>query len=104
MRIPLLVLLLLCLLGVAQAVWYAPQLPERVASSFAGDGTPREWGTRDAVLRGQVLILIGVAVLFPFLGWLLRRLPAGLISVPHPEYWLDPSRRATTLAAIGSSR
>lgn len=100
MRVPVLILLALCVLGAAQAAWYAPRLPARPASDFAGDGAANGWSDRDDLLTMQVVLLAVTAWLFPLIGWSLRRIPVKFISLPHPEYWLDPARREDTLAAV----
>lgn len=100
MRIPVLILLALCVLGAAQAAWYAPRLPARPASDFAGDGAASGWSEKGDLLTMQVVLLAVTAWLFPLIGWSLRRIPVKFISLPHPEYWLDPARREDTLAAV----
>ncbi len=100
MRVPVLVLLVLCALGAVQAAWYAPRLPERPASDFDVDGAANGWSDRGALLVTQVALLAVTAGLFPLIGWSLRRIPVKFISLPHPEYWLDPSRREGTLADV----
>jgi hypothetical protein len=99
-RVPVLVLLALCVLGIVQAAWYAPRLPERPASDFAGDGAVSGWSDKDELLTMQIVQLGITAWLFPLLGWSLRRIPVKFINLPHPEYWLDPERRGDTLAAV----
>ncbi|MBA4378243.1 MAG: hypothetical protein C0395_06230 [Gemmatimonas sp.] len=103
MRTPVLVLLVLFLLGVAQAAWYAPQLPVRPATDFAGDGAASGWSDKDDLLTMQIVLLAVMAWLFPLIGWSLRRIPVKYISLPHPEYWLAPSRLASTLASLARS-
>ena len=100
MRVPVLILLTLCVLGAVQAAWYAPRLPARPASDFAGDGAADGWSDKGDLLTMQVVLLAVTAWLFPLIGWSLRRIPVKFISLPHPEYWLDPARREETLAAV----
>lgn len=100
MRVPVLILLVLCVLGAVQATWYAPRLPERPASDFAGAGAVSGRSGRDELMTTQVVLLLITAWLFPLIGWTLRRIPVKFISLPHPEYWLDPARREDTLAAV----
>ncbi|MDO9695084.1 MAG: hypothetical protein Q7W56_10145 [Candidatus Latescibacteria bacterium] len=103
MRIPALILLSLCLLGAVQAAWYAPELPERPASSFGGDGVANGWSDKDSFLAMQIALLVLTAGLFLLIGWLLPRIPVRWINLPHPQYWLDGTRRAATLAAVSRS-
>ena len=73
-------------------------LPEHVASHFGGDGAANGFMPRAGYLGVMLGITVGVPLLLALPGWLIRRLPASLIRLPHKEYWLAPERRASTLA------
>ncbi len=95
-RLPLIVFLVLCVLCVAQALYYYPQLPERVASHFGASGQPDGWSTKQSFL-GIYLFTVGlVAVLFLGVQFGMSRIPTTLINLPNKDYWLSPERRQGT--------
>ena len=77
-----------------------PMLPDRVATHFDAAGAANGWMTRSTHLVfmsvfGLVfpLFLIGVC-------WSIRFLPAGLVNIPHREYWLADERRSETASYL----
>lgn len=83
-----------------QAFWYAPRLPERVASHFDAAGVPNGWSS-----RGELLATFGGMFALTSLGLLgliavLPRIPRPLVSLPRREHWLAPERRAATIADL----
>jgi uncharacterized membrane protein len=100
--IALLILLgALVLAGAGDLLWLYPGLPARVAMKFNAHGTATAWGDRSGLLATQIIamvVLVGVALAGRFL---LPRLPAGLINMPHRAYWLAPEREAFTRRRIG---
>ena len=100
MKGPLVALLLIVLLVVAQAICYYPRLPDPMASHFGGGGVPDGWSSRTAFFAVYVaaLALIG-GTLFGLAG-LLTRIPERMINLPNKEYWLSPPRRAESLGYV----
>jgi uncharacterized membrane protein len=79
------------------------QLPEVVASHFNARGVANGWQTKSTFLTffaGAVALASFLAFGVPFL---ISKMPAELINLPHKEYWLAPERRAQTLALLGGS-
>ena len=77
-----------------------PMLPNRVATHFDAAGMANGWMSRSTHLLfmsvfGLVfpLFLIGVC-------WSIRFLPAGLVNIPHREYWLADERRSETASYL----
>jgi uncharacterized membrane protein len=102
-RILMLLLALLALVALGQLLYWAPQLPDRVASHFDLSNHANGWMDRTPflVLTGGVELLM--AVLFGALPLLLGRIPDALINLPHKEYWLAPARRSESIARVSSS-
>ncbi len=96
-RILFIVALLLC---IAQAVYYYPLLPDRVASHFGASGRPDAWSSKDAFVKIYLIVVAFVAVLFSGIGSLLGRTPASLINLPNKDYWLSPERAEETIALL----
>jgi hypothetical protein len=96
------VFLLLCVVCVAQAFFYYPRLPERVAHHFGASGQPDAWGSKEHFLT-VYLVVVGLMVVM-FLGFALalRKIPGSLMNLPNKQYWLAPERRRETLDYIGS--
>ncbi|MBK7721346.1 MAG: DUF1648 domain-containing protein [Austwickia sp.] len=95
------------LLGVVVAamivvlIWQWVTLPDRVPGQMGFGGAVTRWGTKTeylAVMAGGTAVVAGI---FGASGALLRRSPAGLLNVPHPEYWLRPQQRAELARRLG---
>jgi uncharacterized membrane protein len=101
MRFALFALIALLVVIVLQVAYYAPKLPDTVASHFGPSGQADGWSSKTTFLAlygGVVVITIGPILLLP---WLLRYIPDDLINMPHKEYWLAPERREETLRTVG---
>ncbi len=88
--------LLLILCGI-QIVYYAPQLPDQVASHFAMDGRADGWSSREAFILYYAVFFLFMAFTFFLIALFLPKIPPDLISMPGKDYWLTPERKAQTL-------
>ncbi len=80
----------------------AVTLPENGIPAQSGfGGTVERWGTKTEYLVSFLVLMVVFAVLFGTTRWWIRRLPATLINVPHPEYWLQPERRDELADRLG---
>ncbi len=93
-RIVFIVVFLLC---IGQAAYYYPLLPESVASHFGASGRPNAWMGKESFLKIYLAVLALIAVLFPCIGFILRKTPASLINLPNKDYWLSPERGQDTI-------
>lgn len=98
LRIGLLVVLYVCF-GVSLFA-SASMLPERVATHFDGAGVANGW-----MIRSTHLMCMSVfGLVFPnfLIGicWSIRFVPAGLVNIPHREYWLADERRSETASYL----
>lgn len=95
--------LVLCI-GVAVAYVAATtgELPARVASHFGRDNVANGWMTRDGYLAFTLaFVTVLPALVAVGVGWL-PRWWANAINIPNRDYWLDPKRRAATLATLAT--
>jgi uncharacterized membrane protein len=99
-RLPTLIVWVFILAAVAQAVHYLPRMPETMATHFSLAGAANGWSGR----TGFVVWFGVVEALFVFLAFglpaLLRRMPPGVVNIPHRELWLSPPHRERTLAEL----
>lgn len=77
-------------------------LPDRVASHFVPGGRANGWMPRETYL----IFILTAAVLVPLvlvamLAWLPRAFPR-FVNLPNRDYWFEPDRRETTLAALSA--
>ncbi|MEK6258983.1 MAG: DUF1648 domain-containing protein [Planctomycetota bacterium] len=98
LRIGLLVVLYVCF-GVslfASAAW----LPDRVATHFDMAGVANGWMSRST----HLMFMSVFGLVFPnfliCICWSIRFLPAGLVNIPHREYWLADERRSETASYL----
>jgi uncharacterized membrane protein len=101
-RLPLLVALaFVALLGLR--LWRIYDfLPEIMASHFDAAGRPDGYQRKFGFALTGVALCAGNLALFAALPLLLRRLPIGLINMPHRAYWLAPERREHSIARFCS--
>lgn len=95
-RLPTVIYLLVLLFGIWHFAQIYPQLPERMASHFAADGTPNGWSPKQAffILMAAVIAVTAIpAFLVPLK---LRSLPHHKINLPNKDYWLAPEREEQT--------
>jgi len=71
-----------------QLVFYFPQLPEQIASSFDFRGHPTGYTSRGNFLFLWILAIALINGMIPLVRLLVLRGPAVLINLPNKEYWL----------------
>ncbi|MGH9650036.1 MAG: DUF1648 domain-containing protein [Terriglobales bacterium] len=81
-----------------QAVYYYPQLPERMASHFGSDGQPNGWSSREGFFGIIGFVVLIESAAFLGLPRILGRFPIALINLPNKQYWLVPERKQESLA------
>lgn len=91
------VIFLLIALALLQAAYFGSRLPDPVVSKFNAAGQPSDWMSRGGFLAFNLVMLIGMGVLFLALPPLISKVPNEWINLPRKEYWLAPERRAATL-------
>jgi uncharacterized membrane protein len=93
----LLMLLLAIALMIVQIAVYGGRLPDSVASHFDGQGNADGSMSRTAFLTTYAATQVGLAGLMTLIAWVLPLFPVSMINIPHRDYWLDETRRASTL-------
>jgi len=93
---PFLLLAALAVLSVVQAAWLQFHLPALVATHFNAAGQVDGWMSRAYFLRYELSFTVGTFAVFVALAFLAAVLPAGLVNLPHKDYWLAPERSADT--------
>lgn len=81
-----------------QALYYYPQLPERVAAHFGGGGQPSGWTSREGFFGILGFVVLIESAAFLGLPRILGRIPIALINLPNKHYWLAPERKQESLA------
>jgi len=95
-RLSLAVFLTLCVLCVAHAAWYYPQLPDKVASHFGPSGQPDAWSTKTFFVAFYLVITGINALLFLGISFGMSKIPVSLINLPNKDYWLSEERKQKT--------
>jgi hypothetical protein len=99
-RLPSSIFLVLVLVGAMQYLYYAPRLPEIVASHFGISGAVNGWQTKAAFFAVELAIILLATVISFGVPRLIEAMPVSLINLPHKEFWLGPERREDTLSYI----
>jgi uncharacterized membrane protein len=95
-KLPLAAFLGSAVLCALQALHYAPQLPERVASHFGPGGTPNGWMPGTLFIKINLGIVAVVAFMLYSVSARMRSLNPARINLPNKDYWLAPERRGET--------
>jgi uncharacterized membrane protein len=91
------VFIILLILCIAQAAYYYPLLPDKVASHFGASGRPDAWANKEFFVKIYLFAVAFVAVLFPGIGFIVSKIPNNFINLPNKNYWLSPERRHETV-------
>jgi|MudIll2142460700_1097286.scaffolds.fasta_scaffold191739_1 uncharacterized membrane protein len=92
--------LFLVVICILQILYYAPRMPEQMASHFDAAGAPNGWSTK-TVFFGLYLGILGLLFLsFRVLPGLISRFPESMINLPNKEYWLAVERKDETFLRI----
>ncbi len=97
MRKSAVVIVALLAVAAVQIAYYAPRLPETVASHFNAAGIPNSWEPKQLFLELYVVILLSVTAVYVLVPRLIGILPVEMINLPNKNYWLAPERHATTI-------
>jgi uncharacterized membrane protein len=76
------------------------ELPPVMASHFDAQGRADGFQGRSAFVLTAVGMQLGFLAVFALLPWLIERMPARLINLPHRDHWLAPERKAQTVARM----
>jgi uncharacterized membrane protein len=99
-RLPSSIFFSIALIGAVQYRYYAPRLPEILASHFGITGGVNGWQTKTAFFSIELVILLVAAVVSFGVPRLIEAMPVSLINLPHKEFWLGSERREDTLSYI----
>lgn len=102
-RLPRMLYIFLALVCLLLLGYYYPQMPQRMASHFAADGSPNGWQTRDAFFLLMFVICASSAIVTFFAPWQIASKSDARINLPNKEYWLAPERREATMRYIAST-
>jgi uncharacterized membrane protein len=95
-RIPRIVYLLLLILGLLQWLHMYPELPARMASHFAADGTPNGYAPKEMFFVLMSFALLSSAFLTFIVPIIIASKSAARINLPNRSYWLSPERSSET--------
>jgi uncharacterized membrane protein len=96
-RLSLTLFLVLLALNVGHAIYYYPQLPEKVASHFGPSGRPDGWSTRTDFITFYLGVAGILAVVFLGISFGLSKIPVSLVNLPNKDYWFAEERKQKTI-------
>lgn len=85
---------------VVRGIYLYPSLPEQVASHFDASGRPDGWSSKDSFYLLWYLLIVFLNVWVPLTGYLLKKVPPSMISIPHRDFWLATEERKRRLADV----
>jgi uncharacterized membrane protein len=95
-RFPRIAYFVLFILGLFQWAHFYPQLPARMASHFAADGTPNGWLPKDVFFVFMFCMLLVSAVVILLAPRIINSKPPERINLPNKAYWLAPEHAKET--------
>jgi uncharacterized membrane protein len=95
-RLPRTIFAFLVVAGAAQVLVYYPQLPETIASHFAGNGHPNGWQSKLVFFLFFLFPAVMAAVVSFVVPRALCSLPANQLNLPNKDFWLAPENREAT--------
>lgn len=97
---PLVLVFALVALAAVRVARLWAELPPVVATHYGPGGEPNSWlpKTSFAIIFGAIFVI--VLALFAVMPLWLRRLPAHLVKLPHPEYWRTKERLPVAMARL----
>jgi hypothetical protein len=102
--VPLLVLVGLAAVAVAQRVDLPSRLPKRVAVHMGPSGKVDRWADREVVLHESAVAWVTVPLIFMGVTVLavlsMQYVPPSMVSIPNKDYWMATPQRRTEAAAI----
>jgi uncharacterized membrane protein len=99
-RLPNSIFFMLVLFGAVQFFYYAPRLPDIVASHFGKAGSVNGWQTKTIFFGMELGVIILATVVSFGIPRIIEALPVSVINLPHKEFWLSPERRNETLSYL----
>ena len=95
-RLPALLFFLMLVLAVLQWVHVYPQLPDRMASHFAANGTPNGWQPKQTFFVLMSFVVVLCAVISFLVPRVIGLVSPNNINLPNQSFWLAPERRDET--------
>lgn len=99
-RLPNSIFFALAVVGAVQYLYYAPRMPEILASHFGASGAVNGWRTRAAFFSLQLVVIVVATVVSFAVPRMIEAMPVALINLPHKEFWLSAERREDTYLYI----
>lgn len=87
-------------LGIIEALYFYPLLPDRMAVHFNASGRADGWGPKGPFFLTMGTVFTIMTALFSGLPSLIRLVPVSLINLPNKDYWLAPERKEETMRRI----
>ncbi len=96
----LFILATILIAAAAKAIYYYPQLPDKIPSHITLGGEVDDYMVKSTFFILMLSTIFGTAV-FLTLGSLLALTKAPqLVNLPHKEYWFEPERKQATIAFV----
>jgi|WetSurMetagenome_2_1015567.scaffolds.fasta_scaffold747621_1 uncharacterized membrane protein len=95
-KISLTVFIVLCILCLAQGIYYYPLLPDKIASHFGVSGQPNDWSSKTSFITFYYIITAVMILIFLGLRFGISKIPVSMINMPNKEYWLSPEKKQET--------
>lgn len=97
---PLILLALAVLVFGAQAAYFYPILPGRLASHFGPEGRPDGWMEKGPFFVSMALTMAFLWASLSGMALFLERMPRDSFNLPRKDYWLAPEQAAATYAYL----
>ena len=84
----------------AQAVYYYPQLPDKIPSHITVTGEVDDYMVKSTFFILMLSTIFGTAIFLTLGTRLVLTKAPQLVNLPHKEYWFAPERKQATIAFV----
>jgi uncharacterized membrane protein len=96
-KLPFAAFLGAAVLCVAQALYFAPLLPDQVASHFGPGGAANGWMSSGLFIKLNLGVVVFLTIALFSASSKMRRIDAAELKLPNKDYWTAPERRQETV-------
>jgi uncharacterized membrane protein len=97
---PIRIIILLLALAAIQFAYYYPKLPDTLAVHFGTSLEADGWQGKQGFVFAYACVEVGMVAMLLVIGFVMTRVPIGMVNIPNRDYWLAPERRKQTLECV----
>ena len=77
-----------------------PEMPETIPTHFDFKGNADGWSSKDSFLIIMIVVILGINIWYPLIGFLGHKMPRSLVNIPNKDYWYATPKRKEQMLAV----